>query len=296
MNILIIGRKGQLAAELTRAVWPRNARVTSLGRPQLDIRDERAVRAAVSSVDPDLIINAAAYTAVDRAETEPAEAFMVNHQGASHLATAAARLDIPLLHVSSDYVFSGRSRGPLRETDETAPACVYGLSKLEGERAIRSVHPRHVILRTSWLFASHGQNFMLTMLRLGAERESLAVVDDQTGCPTAAADLADAIVTVSLALLSGHEIFGTYHYCGRGPITWFDFAEIIFECAGTLVPKPPRLRRITTAEYGAPAKRPAYSVLDCSKIARDFGIVPQPWMVGLQTALSELRGPLGERA
>ena len=288
MNILVIGRSGQLATELVRWPWPAGTRVTALGRPEFDVGERRAVAEAVARTAPSMLINAAAYTAVDRAEAEPDIAMTVNHLGARHLAETAARHQVPLIHVSTDYVFDGRAERPWREDDTTAPLGSYGRSKLAGEQAIRERHPLHIILRTSWLFAAHGQNFVRTILRLGAERPSLGIVDDQLGCPTAAADLARVIAEIAVALSQGRAPFGTYHYAGRGPVTWYGFAKAIFE-NGSLAP-PPEIRPITTPEFGAPAPRPAYSVLDCSKIERVFGIRQTPWRDDLRTVLAEL-GP-----
>ena len=289
MNILVIGRSGQLATELPRAAWPRDARVTALGRGTLDLTDRAAVDRAVAAMRPDLLVNAAGYTAVDRAEAEPDAAFAVNAGGAETLARLAHRHDIPLIHVSTDYVFGAAGGRPWREDDAPAPQGVYARSKLAGEQAVQSLAPRHVILRTSWLFAAHGQNFVRTMLRLGAARDRIGVVDDQIGCPTAAADLARVIAAVAGALLRGGGPSGVYHYAGDGAVSWHGFATTIFDLAGDLVPQRPRLDAITTADYGAAAPRPAYSVLDCGKIERDFGIARAPWIAGLRSVLDELR-------
>jgi dTDP-4-dehydrorhamnose reductase len=288
VKVLVIGRAGQLAAELRRATWPVRTRVEALGRAECDIADPSATEAALAAADPDLVVNAAAYTAVDRAEAEPELAFAVNGAGVRHLAAAAARREIPIIHLSTDYVFDGRSRRPWREDDETNPLGVYGRSKLEGERALASVAERHVILRTSWVFASHGQNFVRTMLRLGRERDTLKIVADQVGSPTPATDLARVVVEIATALAAGKPCFGTYHYAGAGPVSWFDFAAAIFDLAHDLVPRRPHLQPISTAAFGAAAPRPAYSVLDCSKIERQLGIGAAPWRAGLASVLDEI--------
>jgi dTDP-4-dehydrorhamnose reductase len=288
-TILVIGRRGQVATELARTTWPVDASVIALGRNQLNVADADAVRNAITAVKPRILINASAYTAVDRAEDEPELAFLVNEAGPRHLATEAARRGIPLIHLSTDYVFSGRSERPWREDDAPAPRGVYARSKLEGERAIRDACPQHVILRTSWVFAAHGQNFVRTMLRLGAERDELTIVNDQLGCPTSAADLARVIAAICRALLSRRDFAGTYHYAGSGPVTWHGFAAAIFAAAGDLACKPPSLRPVSTAAFGARAPRPAYSVLDCGKIKRVFGISPRPWLSELCTVLDEIR-------
>jgi len=289
MNIFVIGRSGQLATELPRAAWPATARITALGRGALDITDPDSIERAVAAARPDVLINTAGYTAVDRAEAEPDAAFAVNAAGAGNLAIVARRHAIPLIHVSTDYVFGGKGARPWQEDDAPDPQGVYARSKLAGEEAVQSVAPRYVILRTSWLFAAHGQNFVRTMLRVGAERDRIGVVDDQVGCPTAAADLARVMAAVADALVRDGAPSGLYHYAGAGAVSWYAFAEAIFDLAGALVAGRPRLQAITTAEYAAAAPRPAYSVLDCSRIERDFGIARAPWLDGLRSVLAELR-------
>jgi dTDP-4-dehydrorhamnose reductase len=289
MNILIIGRSGQLAAELVKATWPGGMRVVAMGRDQLDIADAAAVARVVAATMPDIIVNAAAYTAVDRAESDRASAFAINHLGPQYLAEAAARQGAALIHVSTDYVFSGAGATPWREGDEPQPRSVYGQSKLAGERAVAAILSRHVILRTSWLFAAHGQNFVRTMLRLGNERDRLTIVDDQRGCPTAAADLARVIVKVATALSYNQARFGLYHYAGRGAVTWYQFAEAIFALADDLVTKAPLLVPISTADFAAAAPRPAFSVLDCTKIEQAYGITQTDWRDALSRVLGDIR-------
>jgi dTDP-4-dehydrorhamnose reductase len=284
VTILVVGRSGQLATELSRYRWPAGTHVVALGRPELDIADRVAVLGAVERTAPSLVINAAAYTAVDRAEAEPEAAFAVNHLGARHLAEAAARHSVPLIHVSTDYVFDGCAARPWCEDDATGPLGAYGRSKLAGEQAIRETLRQHVIIRTSWLFAAQGQNFVHTMLRLGAERPSLGIVDDQLGCPTGAADLARVIAAVAASLKEGNTAYGTYHYAGDGPVTWYQFARAIFDLAAPA--PPPELRPITTAQFGAPAPRPAYSVLDCHRIGEVFGIWQRPWLDELRAVVA----------
>jgi len=289
MNVLIIGRSGQLAAELQQARWPNDARPIALGRSQIDLTDAAATATTVAAQQPAIIVNAAGYTAVDRAETERAQAFAINELGPKHLAAAAAGLGVPLIHVSTDYVFSGGGQRPWRETDEPRPLSVYGQSKLAGEHAVAATLRQYVILRTSWVFAAHGQNFLRTMLRLGKERNCLSIVDDQCGCPTAAADLARVIIEVTAGLLRGHDAFGIYHYAGKEAVSWFQFARAIFELARDLVPELPLLVPITTAEFAAPAPRPANSVLDCAKIEHEWGVSRAFWRDGLTLALATLR-------
>ena len=289
MNVLVIGRSGQLATELARAGWPARTRLTAIGSGQCDIADASDVARVIDENAPDVVINAASYTAVDRAEAEPERAFAVNATGPSHLARAARRRGIPLVHVSTDYVFDGGGDRPWCEDDEPHPLCIYGRSKLAGERAVQSAGVAHLILRTSWLFAAHGHNFVRTMLRLGAERDTLGVVHDQIGCPTPAADLAGVIVDAAARLVAGRIGSGVYHYAGAPPVSWYAFAQAIFELAGDLLPRMPALRPIATADFAAAAARPAYSVLDCGKIEREFGISVPPWQRGLEVVLNELR-------
>ena len=225
------------------------------------------------------MINAAAYTAVDQAESEPDQAYAVNQDGAANLAEFCVKAVIPLIHVSNDYVFDGSKAGPYFEEDPVAPLGVYGQSKEAGEAEIRSRIQEHLIIRTAWLYGIHGQNFVKTMLHFGKEKEVMRVVGDQTGCPTCAADLADAILLMTDHILSGKEIsWGTYHYCGGGSITWHGFAKAIFNYAEKYESFSVReIIPITTDEYPTPVKRPPNSVLDCSKIERNFGIRPRPW-------------------
>jgi dTDP-4-dehydrorhamnose reductase len=289
VNVLVIGRRGQLATELQRAQWPDGMTVSCLGRDQIDLFGAASCAATIDAADPVLLVNTAAYTAVDRAETDRDGAFALNHLAVKHLATAAQRRRTPLVHISTDYVFDGRSDRPWREEDAVSPLGVYGHSKLAGERVLQDTHADHIILRTSWLFAAHGQNFVRTMLRLAGERERLRIVADQIGCPTPAADLARVVIAVGAALVAGEPATGIYHYAGAGPASWFDFAQTIFDAAGDLVARRPELQRIATAEFGAPALRPAYSVLDCGKIARQFGIRQSAWLSGLQCVVEDLR-------
>jgi dTDP-4-dehydrorhamnose reductase len=241
---------------------------------------------------PDLAINLAAYTAVDRAESEAEAAWAVNCTGAMHIAAGCADRGIPLVHLSTDYVFDGYKDGPYREDDPVNPLGVYGASKEAGERAVREALRRHIILRTSWVYGAFGQNFVKTMLRLGAERETLRVVADQHGCPTAAADIASALVALAQQVAAGEERWGTYHFAGAGATTWHGFAEAIFDLALPYRGRRPRVEPIATEQYPTPARRPRNSVLDCSKIADAFGIRPAPWRPALAAVIRELLQPL----
>jgi len=260
-------------------------------REQLDITDADQVAAVVALLKPGMIINAAAYTHVDNAETHSEQAFAVNREGAARLAEAARYACIPLLHISTDYVFSGEARKPYREEDEVAPTGVYGASKLAGEEAIRAVLDEHLILRTSWVYGAHGHNFVKTMLRLGRQRDSLSVVADQFGCPTQAGSIADVLLQLTQRYArEGSLAWGLYHYSGRSPCTWFDFAVEIFRQAAAkgMLPKQPQVSSITTAQYPTPARRPAWSVLDCSRFETTFGIATHDWHEDLSVVLDAL--------
>jgi dTDP-4-dehydrorhamnose reductase len=238
---------------------------------------------------PDFIINAAAYTAVDRAESEPDAAWAGNCTGPANLATACDDARVPLVHLSTDYVFDGSKIGAYREDDPVNPLGVYGKSKEAGDRAVRGALSQHVIVRTAWVYSAHGSNFVKTMLRLAAERPVLRVVADQTGSPTSAADIAAAIRTIVQQLAAGNTGWGTYHFAGGGAVTWHGFAEAIFDLAAQWRGPPPLVEAITTADYPTPARRPANSVLDCSRIGATFGIVPRPWRAALAEVIRELR-------
>jgi dTDP-4-dehydrorhamnose reductase len=241
---------------------------------------------------PDLVINLAAYTAVDRAESEPETAWAVNCAGVAHIA-AACDDGTPLVHLSTDYVFDGRKDGPYCEGDAVNPLNVYGRSKEAGERAVRSAAPRHIILRTAWVYGAYGTNFVKAMLRLGAERPVLRVVADQQGCPTAAADIAAALIAIARKIERGGIGWGTFHFAAAGSTSWCEFAEEIVGLAGELGTWPsglaPRVEPITTDQYPTAAQRPTNSVLDCRKITA-LGISPPPWRSSLPAVVRELVG------
>lgn len=287
MRVLITGSSGQVGHELMRLV-PSGFEAIGMGSAELDITDAARVVDVVERVQPQLIINAAAYTAVDKAESEPERAYAVNRDGVAHLAGVAQKLAIPLLHLSTDYVFAGDGVAPYREQEATAPTGVYGASKLAGEQALMTGCSRHMILRTSWVFGAHGNNFVKTMLRLGRERDELSVVADQHGCPTSAASIAQALwALVRQYQLSGSLHWGLYHYSGTPACSWHGFAEEIFKQAHELgmLPRVPVVRGIDTAQYPTPAKRPAWSVLDCSLLHDTHGVVPADWREELQAVL-----------
>ena len=285
-RILVIGRAGQLATALAEADWPAGITLSCRGREAIDLERPAAARDAVIAEKPDLVINAAAYTAVDKAESEPERAFAVNRDGPAALAEACLAIGAPLIHVSTDYVFDGSKRGAYVEEDPVNPASVYGASKEAGESGIRARLPAHVIIRSAWIYAPMGQNFVRTMLRLGRERPELRVVDDQIGCPTAAAELARAVQGAARALLAGGRDYGTFHFAGTGSTSWFGLAEAIFE----LAPGPrPRLTPIPSSGYPTPARRPANSVLDSAKFARLYGVTAPPWRESLAQCLRDIQ-------
>lgn len=292
MRVLIAGGHGQVGHELMRLV-PVGFEAIGLGSAELDIADAAQVATVVERVQPQLIINAAAYTAVDRAESEPVRAYAVNRDGVAHLAVAAERLGVPLLHISTDYVFAGDATTPYDEQDATAPSGVYGASKLAGELALVAGCSRYMILRTSWVFGAHGNNFVKTMLRLGRERDELSVVADQQGCPTSAASIARALWTLAGEYRDrGALQWGTYHFSGLPACSWHEFALEIFRQGreSGLLAKVPQVNAISTAAYPTPAKRPAWSVLDCSKLQAAQGITQADWRHELRAVLVELAG------
>jgi len=289
-KLIVTGANGQLGWELRRQAVLCGFEIIPLDLPDFDITDVSAVKDTVVKSGARLVINAAAYTAVDRAESESDLAYAVNRDGAANLAEACSQANIPLIHISTDYVFDGTKGSAYAETDSISPIAVYGKSKAEGEAAIRKKLSAHVILRTAWLYGIHGNNFVKTMLRLGQEREEINVVNDQYGCPTYAADLAQTVLTIAERIFSGRPVaWGTWHYCSSGETTWYEFAKKIFELAGSRCPLKLRtLRPVTTKEYPTLARRPAYSVLDCTQIREKLGIAPQPWEESLTRMLDEL--------
>ena len=267
-KVLVTGAKGQVGSELIKLA-PAGFTVIGLDSAQLDITDQEQVNAAVALHQPDLIINAAAYTAVDKAESDSDNAYAVNEQAVAWLAQAAVQADIPFFHISTDYVFDGESTTPYKETDPVNPQSVYGASKLAGEQVLAATHNKHIILRTSWVFGAEGNNFVKTMLRLGKERDELSVVADQYGCPTSAASIADVLWQLAEMYKQKNSLpWGIYHFSNSPACTWYDFAVEIFKQAKEkdLIDKVPKVNAITTAEYPTPAKRPVWSVLDCGNI------------------------------
>jgi len=293
MRVLVLGCRGQVGAELMRARWDHPAEVTGLARPQFDIAAPDKIAEALSALRPNIVVNAAAYTAVDRAETDEAQAFAVNAEGPRMVAEACSRGRIPLIHLSTDYVFDGSATRPYRESDPIRPINAYGRSKAAGEAAVRLYQPRHIIVRTAWVHASHGGNFVRTMVRLARERDEVAVVTDQLGTPTAAADIAAAIVQIARRIASaGKELadvpWGTYHYTAHGETSWHDLAKHIFEQLARAGGRRPQLRPIAAADYASQTPRPAYSILDCTLIEQAFGVARLPWQEGVDRVLDAL--------
>lgn len=289
MRVLVFGETGQVARELSRAAESRGIGIETLSRARADLADPAACTAAVAETAADAVINAAAYTAVDRAESEPGLAHAVNAAGPGAIAQACALRGLPFLHVSTDYVFDGTPGRPWREDDRPAPLGAYGRSKLEGEAAVeaamREGNGAFAVLRTAWVFSAHGANFVKTMLRVGAERDHLRVVDDQVGGPTPARTIADALLTMAEAFAEGRGTSGVFHFGGTPAVSWADFAEAIFAMRGG---NAPRIERIPSSEYPTPARRPLNSVLECTKIRDAYGIEPPDWREGLARVLEEL--------
>jgi dTDP-4-dehydrorhamnose reductase len=295
-RLLVFGAGGQVGRELSAAAAPPGWTVVGCDHEAVDIADAGTVAHCVTDMRPAAVVNAAAYTAVDRAESERESAFLVNETGARNVAAACAAARVPLIHLSTDYVFDGTKRDAYAEDDTTRPLSVYGASKEAGERAVRATQPAHIILRTSWVFAAHGANFVRTMLRLGAERTELRIVDDQRGGPTAALDIAGACLGLAAAIVGEPARWGTYHYVGTPVTTWHDFAAAIFAAVAGHRGPSPRLTRIATSEYKTAARRPMNSALDCGKIAREFGITQPDWRPALADVVARLlSAPEGKR-
>ena len=272
--ILVTGGSGQVGGAILRLAG-RDAEIVAPGRDQLDLTDAQALAAMIATRPWAAIVNCAAYTAVDKAESDVVAAWRVNALAPAALAAASNAAGVPILHVSTDYVFSGAKSDFYVEDDSVAPLGVYGASKLGGELAVRSANPRHIILRTAWVVSATGGNFLKTMLRLGAERPHLRVVADQKGCPTSADDIARAILTILGRIGDGP--YGTYHFVNAGQASWHDLAERVFARAATHGHPVPSVEPIATSDYPTPAARPANSRLATAKIMRDFGISPRDW-------------------
>jgi dTDP-4-dehydrorhamnose reductase len=286
MRLLLLGGTGQVGREL-RTHLPTGINCIAPSRAELDLNDPHSFTRVFAREPWSAVINAAAYTDVDRAESESTLAFAVNADAPSRLAAETGRRGIPLIHISTDYVFDGRKGAPYVENDATAPLNAYGRSKLAGEHGVRAVTSRHVIVRTSWVYSATGRNFVRTILRLAAERERLTIVADQRGCPTAARDVAKACLDIALRCAEEPDRapYGLYHFAGAGEATWFEFACAIVEIAGGRLPRRPKVVPIQTADYPTKAVRPADARLDCTAIARFFGVTARPWREALTATI-----------
>jgi len=287
MKIVVTGTQGQVACSLVeRAARLPHVEVIALGRPDLDLTKPLSVRHAIAAAQPDLIVSAAAYTAVDRAEDERELAYVVNVIGAASVAEAASRLGVPVIHLSTDYVFSGDGDRAYHEDDQALPATVYGYTKLESEYAVASVTPRHIILRTSWVYSPFGINFVKTMLRLAGDRDTISVVSDQWGNPTSALDIADAILRI--ASLSLDENYGIYHLAGTGEINWSGFASHIFRTSRIAGGPFASVREISSADYPTKARRPFNSRLSTDKFEEVFGWRAPAWQDSVDMVIKRL--------
>ena len=289
-QLLCIGKSGQVARALQERCAARAIAFKSIGRPEADLCEPIALKAKIEAATPQIVINAAAYTQVDQAESDQDAAYAVNAEGPKQLAEICAALDLPLIHISPDYVFDGSGTAPFQETDTPAPLNAYGASKLAGEEHVRNTLPEHVILRTSWVYSPFGANFVKTMLRLAKARGEVSVVDDQMGCPTSALDIADAIIEVSNFLLmrtDGREL-GTFHFTARGEASWADVAAEIFDVYEARTGCKIVLNRIPSSDYPTPAARPLNSRLDTRKITDTLGIVPRPWRESVRETVNRL--------
>lgn len=290
MRLAVTGKQGQVVTSLLERGAAASVEVIALGRPELDLADPASVKAAIAAAAPDVVVSAAAYTAVDKAESEPELAFEVNEVGAGAVAEAAAVLQVPIIHLSTDYVFAGDKADPYLESDPTGPVSVYGASKLAGEKKVAAATGNHAILRTAWVYSPFGANFLKTMLRLGASRDMLRVVADQRGTPTSALDIADAVITVARRLKTDPDpaLRGVFHLTGGGEGTWADFAEVIFASLETRTGRGVAVERITTADYPTPARRPANSRLSNNKLQLSYGVKLADWDVSTRSVVDRL--------
>ena len=292
MRVAVTGRTGQVVTSVSERGAIAGHEVIPLGRPDLDLADAASVLRAIAAAAPDVVVSAAAYTAVDKAETESELAYAINGAGAGAVAEAARTLGVPLVHVSTDYVFDGRLERPYRETDPTGPTGVYGASKLAGEQAVLAVYPESsAVLRVAWVYSPVGGNFVKTMLRLASDRDEVSVVSDQIGNPTSALDIADGILKVAANLAGSDDpaLRGVFHMTARGEASWADFAEGIFAASDAQGGPSAAVKPITTADYPTPATRPANSRLDCGLIERIHGVVLPEWHGALETVIARLQ-------
>ena len=291
MRIAVTGQNGQVARALAEIAGRHGHEVVTLGRPGLDLADPSTIAPAIRAAEAAAVINAAAYTAVDKAESEPDLALAVNGAGAGAVAAAAAELGLPVLQVSTDYVFDGSKAEPYVEDDAVGPLGAYGRSKLAGERAVAESNPRHAILRTAWVYAPYGANFVRTMLRIAGNKPEVSVVADQRGCPTSALDIATTLLGVASRMVEdpeNRELTGVFHMAARGEAVWADVAEAVFAASRAKGGPSAAVKRITTAEFPTQAARPANSRLDCAKLERVYGIALPDWRGPLERTVSRL--------
>ncbi|WP_295225619.1 dTDP-4-dehydrorhamnose reductase [uncultured Brevundimonas sp.] len=289
IHILITGGSGQVGLELQAAAWPDEVVLHAPARAELDLGDVASVRAAFAATPFAAVINAGAHTAVDKAEIEAAAAFAANAMGPAVLADATREAGIPLIQVSTDYVFDGSKDGPYVETDPVGPLGVYGASKLAGELAVRLGNPRSVVLRTAWVLSVHRANFLKTMLRLAADRPALRVVGDQHGCPTSARDIAAALNTIALKMIADPDApTGVYQFVNAGKTTWAGLAGEIFALSAAAGGPSATVEAITSSDYPTPARRPTNSRLSSDKLTRDYGIAPRAWQAAVAEIVTEL--------
>jgi len=290
-DILVTGSNGQLGHCLKDVFSDSRYSVAFTTRESLDTGDYSEALETIATHKPSVVINASAYTAVDTAEDEKELAFRGNETAAENLAKACSEYDCLLIHISTDYVFDGSASTPYLETSPTNPQSVYGASKLAGEEKIQSIWQNHIIVRTAWVFSEHGNNFLKTMMRLAASRDCLSIVSDQIGCPTYAKDIAKLLETITEQYILGKDCpLGVFHYCGDTPVSWYEFASHIFESARKrgYIESSPELTPILSSEYPTAAKRPNYSVLNCSKAENTFGQAPSNWRAGINSSLHSL--------
>jgi len=290
VKLLVIGRSGQVAQALGALDGEAGHQVITLGRPEVDLVVPETVHAAIKAQQPDVVINAGAYTAVDQAETERDAAFAINDHGAGGVAEACTRFGVPLIHISTDYVFDGTKPTPYSERDPVAPLGVYGQSKCAGEQRVRTLCPHHIILRTAWVFSPFGKNFVKTMLSLAETRDEISVVSDQVGSPTYAPHLAQAIVDVCTQIHGEREdvVWGTYHAAGGGEASWFEVAQKTFATSRALGGVTAKVSPIPSSDYPTPAKRPANSRLDCANLQQNFNTTIANWEHGVEACVRQL--------
>jgi dTDP-4-dehydrorhamnose reductase len=290
MRLLLVGGRGQLGTELCQSILPQGVELVTPPESELDLREPITISDAIAAEPWSAVINAAGYTDVDRAESEEAVATAINGAGPGRLAEETARHGIPLIHISTDYVFDGQKGAPYVEDDAPAPVNAYGSSKLAGEQAVQMVNPRHVILRTAWLYSPYGKNFVRAILRLAEQRQELRIIADQRGCPTAARDLAKVCVDIALKCVAApnQARYGLYHCAGGGEASWFEFATAIVHLSAARLGRRPQVVPIRTIDYPTAAVRPTDSRLECGAIARAFGLTLRPWRVALAETIDRL--------